>query len=100
MSRLITEDAVYEYLTDKFNEYDISIENEFVGKILDGLGDIPTAYDVEKVVAELEEEKDIAYADFDMYINDYELDLDSDYDDLLHKGLARAIDVIRKGGVE
>ena len=55
MGRLITEEAVYEYLTSKFDEFNISIfENEFAGKILDGLGDITTAYDVSKVVAELE----------------------------------------------
>lgn len=51
MGRLITEEAVYEYLLSKFDEFDISIfGNEFAGKILDGLSDIETAYDVEKVV--------------------------------------------------
>lgn len=64
------------------------------------ISDIPTAYDVEKVVAELEEEKDIAYADFEKYANDYFLDLDEDVDDWYYKGLERAINVIRKGGVE
>lgn len=55
MGRLITEEAVYEYLTSKFDEFNISIfENEFAGKILDGLGDITTAYDVEKAVEEIE----------------------------------------------
>ena len=55
MGRLVDEDAVYDYLTGKFNEFDISVfKNEFAGKILDELCDIPTAYDVEKVVAELE----------------------------------------------
>ena len=52
--------------------------------------------DIDDIVSELEEEKDIAYADFDKYVNDYELDLDSEYDDLFHRGLARAINVVRK----
>ena len=59
-----------------------------------------TAFDVEKVVTELQEEKDIAYADFERYANDYFLDLDENVDDWYYKGLERAINVIRKGGVE
>ena len=61
---------------------------------------IPTAYDVEKVVAELEEEKEISCADFTKYVNEYSPCLDDEYDDFFHKGLERAIEVIRKGGAE
>ena len=61
---------------------------------------IPTAYDVEKVVAELEEEKEISCADFTKYVNEYNPCLDDEYDDFFHKGLERAIEVIRKGGAE
>ena len=60
----------------------------------------PTAYDVEKVVAELEEEKEISCADFTKYVNEYNPCLDDEYDDFFHKGLERAIEVIRKGGAE
>lgn len=88
MARLITEESVYEYLSNKFNEFDISIfGNEFAGKILDGLGDIPTAYDVEKVVAELEKAK--KYVTIDGKNTGLEA---------LHP--IQAIDIVRKGGVE
>lgn len=80
MARLITEESVYEYLSNKFNEFDISIfGNEFAGKILDGLGDIPTAYDVEKVVAALEKHTRIMMPVIPA---------------------KEAIDIVRKGGVE
>lgn len=46
----------------------------------------PTAYDVEKVVAELEEEKTMAYD---------KCDGGSSY-----KAYSQAIDIVRKGGVE
>ena len=55
---------------------------------------------IDRIVAQLEEEKDIAYADFEKYAYDYFLDLDEDADDWYYKGLERAINVIRKGGVE
>ena len=89
MGRLITEELIYEYLLSKFDEFDISIlGNEFAGKILDGLSDIPTAYDVDKVVAELEDakflmppENDNHYADNGLFLED-------------------AIEIVRRGGVE
>lgn len=56
--------------------------------------------DIEKVVAELEEEKEISCADFTKYVNEYSPCLDDEYDDFFHKGLERAIVVIRKGGAE
>lgn len=60
MGRLITEEAVYEYLSSKFDEFNISIfGNEFAGKILDGLSDIPTAYDVKNVEAELDKAESV-----------------------------------------
>lgn len=55
---------------------------------------------IEKVVAELEEEKEISCADFTKYVNEYSSCLDDEYDDFFHKGLERAIEVIRKGGAE
>lgn len=61
---------------------------------------MPTAYDVEKIVAELEEEKEISCADFTKYVNEYNPCLDDEYDDFFHKGLERTIEVIRKGGAE
>ena len=56
--------------------------------------------DIEKVVAELEEEKEISCADFTKYVNEYSPCLDDEYDDFFHKGLERAIVIIGKGGAE
>ncbi len=58
----------------------------------------PTAYDVDKVVEQLEEEKECAYADFEFYAKD--INLDEEYDDYYHCGLSRAIDIVKRGGVE
>lgn len=55
---------------------------------------------IESVVEQLEEEKEIAYADFDKYDTDYKLDLDDYYDDYYHIGLGRAIDILNRGGVK
>ena len=71
-----------------------------LGLIISIIACQPTAYDIDKVVAELEEERQIAYADFTKYLLEYELlDFDED-DDWFFKGLIRAIDIVRKGGVE
>lgn len=67
--------------------------------VIGTIKDIPTAYNVDAVVAELEEEREYSYADFEEYANSYELDL-SDDDDWYHIGLERAIKLVRKGGVE
>ena len=56
--------------------------------------------DIVSIVAELEEEKEISCADFTKYVNEYNPCLDDEYDDFFHKGLERAIVVIRKGGAE
>lgn len=54
---------------------------------------------MDNIVAQLEEEKDYSYADMDEYGSRYELNL-ADCDDFFYKGLARAIDIVRKGGAE
>lgn len=54
---------------------------------------------MDNIVAELEEEKDYSYADMDEYGRRYELNL-YDCDDFFYKGLARAIDIVKAGGVE
>lgn len=95
MSRLIDADYFKEQIAAATLKNNIEPNKGLA--LMELIDAIPTAFDIEKVVAELEEEKDISYADFDKYVNDYELDLDNDYDDLFHRGLARAIDIIRKG---
>ena len=60
----------------------------------------PTAYDPDKVVEQLKEEKEFSYADFDEYVNEVCPCLDAEYDDLFHRGLERAIDIVKAGGVD
>ena len=57
----------------------------------------PTAYDVDKIVDQLEEEQELAYADFDRYVEEVDLCFDSECDDFFHKGLGRAIKVLKEG---
>ena len=59
-----------------------------------------TAYDPDKVVEQLNEEKEFSYADFDEYVNEVCPCLDAEYDDLFNKGLERAIEIVKGGGVD
>lgn len=54
-----------------------------------------TAYDLDKVVEQLEDEKEFAYADFDEYVNEVCPCLDAEYDDLFNEGLERAIEIVK-----
>lgn len=56
-----------------------------------------TAYDVNKVVKQLEEEREYSYADFERYAGEY--NFDSDYDDWFNEGLKRAIEIVKGGGI-
>lgn len=60
----------------------------------------PTVYDLDKIVEQLEEERELAYADFDRYAEEVDPCLDSECDDFFHKGLGRAIKVLKEGGKE
>lgn len=68
--------------------------------ILDFIDAQPTAYDPDKVVEQLKEEIEFSYADFDEYVNEVCPCLDAEYDDLFYKGLERAIDIVKAGGVD
>ena len=71
-----------------------------VGELLVFIDREPTAYDLDKVVKRLKEEKEFSYADFDEYVNEVCPCLDAEYDDLFHRGLERAIDIVKAGGVD
>ena len=60
----------------------------------------PTAYNLEKVVAQLKEEKELSYANFDEYVNGVCPCLDPRDDDLFHRGLERAIEIVKAGGAD
>lgn len=53
---------------------------------------------MDSMVEKLEEEREISYADFTKYVNEYSPCLDDEYDDLFHRGLERAMKIIKDGG--
>lgn len=57
----------------------------------------PTAYDVDKVVKQLEEERDYSYVTFGEYAEEYGVDEEGDWH---FEGLKRAIEIVKGGGVE
>lgn len=57
-------------------------------------------YDTDKVVEQLKEEIELSYADFDEYVNVVCPSLDAEYDDFFHRGLERAIEIVRAGGTD
>ena len=58
----------------------------------------PTAYDIENIVEQLEEERELSYADFERYVDEVSPCLDAEYDDFFHRGLERAIKIVKEGG--
>lgn len=96
--RLIDADAFIEYLGLDTEE----AREENIGEIvtLEDFDRQPTAYDVKKVVAELEEEREYSYAEFEKYVQEKCLCLDAEYDDYFHRGLERAVVIVKRGGRE
>ena len=92
MSRMIDDMS----LKDRVSEYTKSSdEYERFCRIIDAE---PTAYNVDNVLNQLEEEKELSYADFDKYVAEICTCLDTEYDDLYHRGLDRAIEIVKQGG--
>ena len=56
--------------------------------------------DMNKVVKQLEEERELSYADFDRYVEEVSPCLDDEYDDFFHRGLETAIRIVKGGGVD
>lgn len=92
MGRLIDADA--------FERSVMCSDAEDMQDVIYALRDYPTAYDPDKVVEQLEEEKEFSYADFDEYVNGVCPCLDAEYDDLFNRGLERAIEIVKGGGVD
>ena len=90
MARLIDADVNREefkkILCCTLNDCSITTKKKF-NLIMTAFDDMPTAYDVEKVVEELEGEKSKSIYDYDSVI-----DVKSAY--------SKAIDIVRKGGVK
>ena len=94
--RLIDADKIKESILSQ------TILGETTARIMDRYIHIvdsqPTAFDVDKVLEQLNEEKELSYADFDEYVDEICPCLDTEYDDLYHRGLDRAIEIVKQGG--
>lgn len=97
MSDLISRQAVIDLLKKNTTRdiEDIIITNNHIKLIVD----MPTAYDVEKVVAELEKEKEI-------HTNHYNISIYKDFPEIKQRYkqicgvIDKAIDIVKKGGAE
>ena len=102
ISRSETIKKLREYAEQKHRNGEVELANGILKAVcfLKSESNIPAAYDVEKVVTELAEEKEYSYANFEEYAKETNPVLDAEYDDLFHRGLERAIAIVRKGGVK
>ena len=71
---------------------------EHVGIIItrEDVDRMPTAFDVKKVVKELDEEVGQSDVDFKSYAEEH--GLDGEYDDCFYEGMKRAIEIVKRGG--
>ena len=92
--RLIDADKLKDAINSSLNTGRETFPAEVMYEAID---EQPTAYDVDKVVKQLEDEKELAYADFERYAEEVDPCLDSDCDDFFHKGIERAIEVVKAG---
>lgn len=78
----------------------VGLKNEQIENIARNLEAQGKQHDKEKeqIIKAFEDEKERAYSDFETYAN--ELSIDEEYDDFFHSGLSRAIDIVKRGGVE
>ena len=82
---------------DAFERKVMCGDEEDVQDVIYSLRDFPTAYNVDKVVEQLEKERELSYADFDRYVEEVSPCLDAEYDDTLSRGLERAIRIVKGG---
>lgn len=95
--RLIDADKLIEVLHESLEgDCDLREDYEFMG-IDEFIKNQPTAYDVDKVVEQLEEEKEESYADFERYTKERGLDEDNDFYSV---GMKRAIEIVKGGGIK
>ena len=105
MGRLIDADKLLETLQDlephcENKDYEYGMLNTMRYYMPKIINDEPTVFDADKVVEQLEEERELSYADFDRYVEDVSQCLDAEYDDFFHRGLERAIKIVKGGGID
>ena len=86
--RLIDADKLKDAINSSLNTGRETFPAEVMYEAID---EQPTAYDVDKVVKQLEDEKELAYADFERYAEEVDPRLDTEYDDFFYCGIKRAI---------
>ena len=94
MSRLIdADDFIKKFRYAKANTEE---ENIMCATVRRMVKEQPTAFDVEKVIEQLKEEREQSYVDFGSYAE--KQGMDSDYEDWFYRGLVRAIEIVKRGG--
>lgn len=91
MSDLISRSALLDVISKMSFDFgnDTDDTETIIEMVNEAINNQPTAYDVEKVVAELESEYD-----------NIPFQYENNYEDGFSDGLLKAIDIVRKGGVE
>ena len=99
MSRLIDADKLLKAL-NSFNDKENGNEHFLCGieTAKELVENQQTAYDADKVVEQLEEERELSYADFDRYVEEVSPSLDAEYDNTFSRGLERAVRILKGGG--
>lgn len=96
---LVSLERIKNYIQTQINPYGEPFKGtayEFGIKLLDYLNNKDADYDVDKVVEQLEDEQDYAYADFDRYAEEKGLDKEQDF---FSEGMKRAIEIVKGGGI-
>lgn len=106
--RLIDADKLKDELMKHFDAYfndkgqlmysDHICTSDDVSDLFNLINKQPTAYDVNNVIAKLEAERELSYADFNKYVEEVSPCLDAEYDDSFQRGLERAIKIAKRGG--
>ena len=103
MSRLIDADLLMrkceKWLKPKAPDEDemVSVADIAVSTLME-IEEQPTAFDVENIIKQLEEERDYSYEDYENYAEKHDMDVECD--DLFCRGLDRAIEIVKRGGVD
>lgn len=101
MSRLIDADLLMrkceKWLKPKAPDEDemVSLADIAVSMLME-IEEQPTAFDVENIIKQLEEERDSSYEDYENYAEKHNMDVECD--DLFCRGLDRSIEIVKRGG--
>lgn len=96
--KLISVDKLKDYIMCQINLCGRLLEGAAFGmRIMDYIDDMPAAFDLEKVIERLEEEREESYVDFAAYAEEKGLDEENDWH---FEGLKRAIEIVKAGEVD